>query len=488
LFSEPPISPDGDTRPLTRTRAAPALFVLFLLAAVGALIMIVGGVLFLLSQPEQAAPITVYLRVEGRTYTVSTTASTVRDLLHEQRITLQENSVVAPDLNTRLMPEMSIALSAERSVTVTIDGETSIFRTVFDHPLDILESVGFIPDEGDLVRVNGTRIEVANLTDYPLPAQEIIAQSAVSISITADGEVRQIQTTATTVGDALAEAGITLYLGDQVFPDVTAPITVNLQIVIERSRPVTITVDDTMVETRVVGQTVGDALAAAEIVLSGLDYAVPPENTRLSPGMSVRVVRVTEQIETEQLPVPFEVVYQADAELPLDQQQVIQAGIHGVEQRNTRVRYEDGVEVSRVDEGTSITQQPVSQIIAYGTKVVALGTIDTPEGPREYWRKLRVYATSYHPAALGGDDVTATGRKLQKGIVGIDPKLIPYDTNLYVEGYGTGVAADTGGPRSSRYWIDLGYSDSDYVPWSRRVDVYLLMPVPEKIPYILPPR
>ena len=57
---------------------------------------------------------------------------------------------------------------------------------------------------------------------------------------------------------------------------------------------------------------------------------------------------------------------------------------------------------------------------------------------------------------------------------------------MYVPGYGLGLMADTGGPRSSPYWIDLGYSDEDYVPWSRYIDVYLLAPVPAEVDYLLP--
>jgi 3D (Asp-Asp-Asp) domain-containing protein len=258
-----------------------------------------------------------------------------------------------------------------------------------------------------------------------------------------------------------------------------------MMITVERSSQVTITIGDTQIETRASGATVADALSAGEIILNGLDYTIPPENTRLTPDMNVRVVRVTEEVLAETEPLPYEVIYQADAELELDQQAVIQTGVEGVQQHNIRVRYEDGVEVSRTDEGLSVTQEPVDQIIAYGTNVV-LRTIDTAEGPREYWRKLRLYATSYYPKALGGDNVTATGMTLQKGVVAIDPKLIPYDTQMYIPDYGIGIAGDTGGPRLSRYWIDLGYSDADWVHWARWTDVYLLTPVPPDIQYLLP--
>lgn len=40
---------------------------------------------------------------------------------------------------------------------------------------------------------------------------------------------------------------------------------------------------------------------------------------------------------------------------------------------------------------------------------------------------------------------TATGRKPQVGVVAVDPKVIPLETLLYVEGYGDAIAGDTGG-------------------------------------------
>ncbi|MBC7870587.1 MAG: hypothetical protein H7Y09_07085, partial [Chitinophagaceae bacterium] len=62
-----------------------------------------------------------------------------------------------------------------------------------------------------------------------------------------------------------------------------------------------------------------------------------------------------------------------------------------------------------------------------------------------------------------------------------------FDTNLYVEGYGTGIAADTGPRRVHPYWLDLGYSDADFVNWHEWVEVYLLLPIPDVVEYLLPP-
>ena len=58
-------------------------------------------------------------------------------------------------------------------------------------------------------------------------------------------------------------------------------------------------------------------------------------------------------------------------------------------------------------------------------------------------------------------------------------------TNMYIPGYGKAVAADIGGGVIGR-WIDLGYSDNDYVPWHSWVTVYFLWPPPDVIVWIVP--
>jgi uncharacterized protein YabE (DUF348 family) len=489
-----PVLFHDDTRPFTvraaRNTPSFSISMFWLLVGVvgGLTILVVFLFVLLRTSPFTTASSTTYtvsLRVEDRSTTITTDVATVGELLAQQGVVPRSDQVVAPAVDTQLVDGMRVTVMVERPVTVVLDGEISVFRTAFDHPQEILDSLGIFLSEDDAVLINGSVVSVEDLSAYPLPAQHIEVRNGAQVTLEVDGERRDWITTQATVGDFLDEAGITLYLGDVVDPPVDTAVTEGMVITVGRSSQVTITVGDIQIETRAAGETVADALSAGGIVLNGLDYTIPPENTRLTPEMEVRVVRVTEEVLAETEPLPYEVVYQADAEMELDQQAVIQTGVNGVQQRNIRVRYEDDVEISRRDEGLSVTQEPIDQIVAYGTKVV-LRTIETEEGPREYWRKLRLYATSYYPKALGGDNVTATGATLQKGIVAIDPKLIPYDTQLYIPEYGIGVAADTGGPRRSRYWIDLGYSDADWVHWAGWTEVYLLTPVPPDIQYLLP--
>lgn len=96
---------------------------------------------------------------------------------------------------------------------------------------------------------------------------------------------------------------------------------------------------------------------------------------------------------------------------------------------------------------------------------------------------LRVEATGYtagyeSTGKKPGDPyygITSVGAKAQRGVIAVDPRVIPYGTQMYVPGYGYGVALDCGGAIKGNR-IDLFY---DTVPeannWGRRwVTIQLL--------------
>lgn len=481
-----PIKPRADdTQPVAAVMPpARRALLRWLLLPVGIILLALAGAALLRGNSDPRE-IDVVLVIAGQEQTITTEADTVAQLLVEQDISLDAGDVLWPGLISTLQPGLRIELSRARTVSLTVDGMTSILRTTAENPEEILRSAGLTLAAADRVVVDGTETSAAALITWPVPATNITIERAVTIEIVDGSQTRSVATTEDTVGEALFSAGVTLFLADTVTPDPGTPISAGLRIVVDRSRPVTIIADGSRIETRVSGQTVGAALTEAGVTLAGLDYVVPGEDEPVVPGMSLRVIRVTEDFITEEDILPFTTIYQADANLALDQRSVIQAGQTGLRRRVLRARYENGIEISRALETDEQVRDPVNQIIAYGTNIV-VRTLETPGGPVQYWRRLRVYATSYHPAALGGDNITATGRVLTRGIVAIDPRIIPYFTNIYVEGYGVGLAADTGGPRSTPYWVDLGYDDDNYVGWSRWVDLYVLTPVPENVNYLLP--
>ncbi|MEO0563881.1 MAG: ubiquitin-like domain-containing protein, partial [Chloroflexota bacterium] len=416
---------------------------------------------------------------------INTRAETLSGVLLSLDITLYEGDTLSMEPSTPVREGMVVQVDRARSVTLTIDGRTRVVRTLQRNPAAILEGEAVTVSDEDRVLVDGTTATLEQLPSWPVPANQIEIRRAVTVSIAVGDSTQTVRTTGETVGQALFEADVEIFVADEVTPSLDAPVTDGTTVTIQRAAPLTIIADGTNLETRTQAETVGAALADAGVALMGLDYAIPNESVTVRPSMTVRVIRVTEAIESTSDIISFDNISQGDNSLELDQVRVVQAGRNGVQRQQTRVRYENGVEVSREPTETVVVQPPQDRIVAFGTGVV-VRTIDTPEGPREYWRTMRLLTTSYHPAALGGDNITATGRILTKGIVGVDPTVIPYGTELYVPGYGVGVAADTGGPRSTRLWIDLGYDDENWIPWSQYTEVYILTPVPNNIQYVLP--
>ena len=84
--------------------------------------------------------------------------------------------------------------------------------------------------------------------------------------------------------------------------------------------------------------------------------------------------------------------------------------------------------------------------------------------PREVDRyRLNVDAVAYH---LTGR--TALGVPCARGVVAVDPRLIPLGTRLFVPGYGMAVAADVGTAVKGRI-IDLWMpTDAAARKWGRR--------------------
>jgi 3D (Asp-Asp-Asp) domain-containing protein len=246
------------------------------------------------------------------------------------------------------------------------------------------------------------------------------------------------------------------------------------------------------IDGRSAANTVAEALAELGLPLVGLDYSIPAASSPLPADGQVRVIRVNEQVLLEQRPLPFDTVYQPLDGLEIDQRQLVQPGSYGVIAEQVRVRTEDGVELGRAVEGQWIAQQPVDEILGYGTQIL-IRSVATADGQLEYWRAVQMYATSYSPSRAGipADHpwfgITASGKPLVRGLVAIDRSLIPFGTLMYVPGYGFAEAADTGGGVRGR-WIDLGYDDDNYVPWHQYVTVYFLTPVPPPgaIVYLFP--
>ena len=383
---------------------------------------------------------------------------------------------------------MLLSITPAREVEIVDNGKRRTVLTALENPLKILQQAGIDLSAADKIWVNGALANFDALPGWTVPARHIQIRRAVQLTVIDDGQASTLTTNAETVGDALFAAGIQLYLTDEVSPPLDSAVSDSLTITIKRAIPVELMLDGVVIEARTNAKLVADVLVELNAPLFALDYVQPAGDATVSEGMRIEIVRVTEEIVTVSEVIPHESRVQPDAELNLDQRAVVQEGRDGRRELRSRVRYENGVEVSRDHIETTVVEAPVNRIVAYGTKVVPLGTINTPAGPRQYWRRLCMYTTSYNPQSNGGNLRTSTGATLAKGVIASKPNIIPYHTRVFVPNYGNGAILDTGGgPSGTDYWVDLGYGENEgFKPWRAYSWVYHLMPPPERIVYRLP--
>ncbi|MDW8101776.1 MAG: ubiquitin-like domain-containing protein [Anaerolineae bacterium] len=321
---------------------------------------------------------------------------------------------------------------------------------------------------------------------------KVLVRRAVPITIVDNGVPITIYTTAKVLGEALYRAGLILYAGDVVVPELHTPVSPGLKVYITRSKAARITVDGRIIKTRTLARTVAELMAQEKLILAGRDYTIPPLESPIFDGIEVKVVRVKEEILMQEEPIPYETHWKPDESMELDTRMVVQEGKNGILRKRYRVIYENGEEKERKLEDQWVAVPPVSRIIAYGTKIV-IRELETPEGTIKYWRRIRMLATSYTAATAGKTrdhplyGITRMGLRARKGIVAVDPKVVNLGTWVYVPGYGVGFAADTGGKIKGRR-IDLCYDEDNLVLWYKWVDVYLLAPPPppEKINWVIP--
>ncbi len=356
-------------------------------------------------------------------------------------------------------------------------------------PLRLAAQAGLAPQPADRFLLNGQPIPA----DFPLPAgQTYTLQRIPALHFrlqTPQGETN-LQSTAATVAEALAENGYTLRLQDFLSPPPHTPLSEGLRVEYRPAQAYRIRADGVEITAFSSGKTVGQALASAGIALFGLDYSLPPENSAPQAGELLRVVRVSEALELTETEIPYTTRYEYTTDLPLGAESLLTPGEPGLKVSRVRVRYEDGQETARTAEAEQTLRLPQEQVLGRGTQVM-VQSLQVGNKTLQYWRAVSMYATSYSPCGTGTGDCsygTASGLPVQYGVVAFKRDLFNAlrGSQVYVEGYGFATVADVGGGfPDGRLWIDLGYSDADYVPWSQWVTVYFLAPAPAYIPAAL---
>ena len=186
---------------------------------------------------------------------------------------------------------------------------------------------------------------------------------------------------------------------------------------------------------------------------------------------------VNYRIEDVQIPVETEFV--ETKELPPGISKVKDQGKWGVERKiirsidvNGEVKEETINKFSLnkpkkrvVIRNTQRKPQPLSQLRSRShPQLVPSMSADLGLSQRGVQKVLTVEATAYTYTG----NTTATGIYPREGLIAVDPRVIPLGTEVYIEGYGYAIAADTGGAIKGNK-IDVFYPDlQKCLQWGRR--------------------
>lgn len=292
------------------------------------------------------------------------------------------------------------------------------------------------------------------------------------ILLTHKGTELKMVTTSATVNELLKSEGITLDKGEIVKPGIQTGIKDNMKVTILSPQVRKIAINGKVKEYNVAGETVREILRQANIVLRDSDTVTPALDKKVKDDETIFITRESENIINRQHIIPFETEVRKDDSLAKGQTKVLQEGENGIVSETVEQQIVDGNVISGVVIGTEIIKEPVTKIVAEGTKE------ENMIHGKKYVKKIVMEGTAYDPSA---GSMTAMGTRARVGAVAVDPRVIPLGTKLYIESldgfptYGFAVAEDTGGAIKGNR-IDLFYNTNREARnfGRRNVTVYVL--------------
>ena len=437
-------------------------------------------------------PRTVRIAADGAVTTVSSRTANDTTIVEQAGIELR------PGDRVESVSDDTLAVHRATEAFLQLDGETFALRTQARTIEELLTKADVIFGPRDSVLRNGVFVSPGAPVVPPAPlaavARSVLSvapagdepvtvevRRAVPFTIVEDGQELALDSSRETIATALRDVGVRLGAGDKIQPPLATELTAGMDVYVEHATTVIVTLPEGKLILYSLESTVGAALEEGGVDLPPSYRLDPPAESPIEAGLAIHVIGVSEKQELEEERIESRTVYQPDSSLPWGERRVV-PGQDGMRFRQYNVVYENGQLISRelVDEWYD--PEPSDTVIYYSAAdepPTAPGGI--PDG-LNVLQTLRVYATWYNAASAGRPPsdpaygITATGVPVDRGIVAVDPSVIPLGTRLYIPGYGFAVAADTGGGIQGNM-IDLGYPDGVAVDWtSRWVEIYILGP------------
>jgi uncharacterized protein YabE (DUF348 family) len=246
---------------------------------------------------------TVQLSIDGKTETVQTFADTVGGVLEDKGIELTARDLVAPSQDSALEDGLEIAVRYARPVSVEIDGVEREFWTTALSVEEALADLG--------IRAAGAEVSVSRSLGIGRRGLDFEIRTPKDITLVADGDERELTTTALTVREALRDLNVKL--GDR-------------------------------------------------------DLIEPGAEERVVDGLRLIVKRVTVEEKTVTVEVEYETKRTTDDSMYDDQSKVQRDGKNGSIERTVEIVYIDGKKSDEKVLSETVVAEAVDKIVVVGTK------------------------------------------------------------------------------------------------------------------------
>ncbi|MFI6651342.1 ubiquitin-like domain-containing protein [Streptomyces sp. NPDC050529] len=285
---------------------------------------------------------------------------------------------VRPEQLRRLVPQALVVaflaggttafLAEDKAVTLDIDGEPRTLHTFADDVGELLAEQGIAADADGGPAVSpapGTR-----LTDGDV----ITVGGPRPVTLTLDGVRRRVWTSEPTVGAALRRLGVR---ADGAYLSVSrsAPIgRTGLTLDVRTARTVTVMADGRRHTVRTTAATVREAVARAGVVLHGEDTTSVAPDSFPREGQTVSVLRITTARVVREELLPYPVERTGDGAIPAGTERVEREGRDGSRRVMYALRTVNGVRQKPRVLATEVVREPVSRVVKAGTGPRTAGT------------------------------------------------------------------------------------------------------------------
>ena len=250
------------------------------------------------------------------------------------------------------------AVAAQKDITVDVNGEATTVSTFSGDVDKALQAAGVEVTDADLV--------------YPAPGQKlangdtVTVRTAKPVAVVVDGVAQELTSTAATVGDLLDEAGMAANAATD--GDRDQPVTEGLNVDVTTPKIVSINDGGVVTYTSAAAKTVGDLLAERGITFDSNDRLNVPLDAQVTPNMQINLDRVEIVKDREVVDVKAPAKYIDDPEMEEGTEEIREEGVLGEKQVIRHTVLVNGLPEDTFVASAHETREAKPAVIVRGTK------------------------------------------------------------------------------------------------------------------------